>query len=117
VLPFLSDDELVGEIAQCYKELRSRFPAVLPYLAVPFGLFDARTLRLAADAGMTASLTLTGVPLCSRFVPKLGMPRLCVVREWTPGILALKLSRAGPLVNRLRDRRFTPYPALPSPTT
>ncbi len=117
VLPFLPDDELVREIVHCHRELRSRFRDVLPYLAVPFGLFDARTLRLAAQAGMTVSLTVTGVPLPPQFVPELGMPRLCVVREYTPGILALKLSGAAALVNRLRGRRFTPYPALPSPTT
>jgi peptidoglycan/xylan/chitin deacetylase (PgdA/CDA1 family) len=117
VLPFLPDDELVREIAHCHNELRARFPEVVPYLAVPFGLADQRTLRLAAEAGVTVSLTLTGVPLRPRFIPELGVPRFCVVRECTPGILALQLSGVAALVNRLRGRRFTPYPALPSPTT
>jgi peptidoglycan/xylan/chitin deacetylase (PgdA/CDA1 family) len=117
VLPFLPDDEVLREISQCHQELRSRFPDVLPYLAVPFGLFDARTLRLAAEAGMTVSLTLTGAQLQTQFVPELGMPRLCVVRECTPARFALKLCGVGTLLNRLRGGSLTPYPALPSPTT
>lgn len=117
VLPFLPDDEVVREIAHCHEDLRSRFPEVLPYLAVPFGLCDARTLRLAAEGGMTVSLTLAGGPLLTRFVPELGMPRLCVMRECTPGILALQLSGVAAVGNRLRRRRVIPYPSLPSPTT
>ncbi len=62
-LPFLPDQELVAEIRQADEALRERFRDALPYLALPFGLFDARTLRLAADAGMTVSLTLPGCPL------------------------------------------------------
>jgi peptidoglycan/xylan/chitin deacetylase (PgdA/CDA1 family) len=117
VLPFLADDELVREITHCHEELRSHFADVLPYLALPYGLVDARTLRLAAEAGMTVSLTLAGVPLFERYAPELGMPRVCVVRELTQGRLALKLSRAAGLVDWARGRRFASYPTLPSPTT
>ena len=116
VLPFLPDDELVHEIARCHGELRSRFPEVLPYLAVPFGLFDVRTLRLAAEAGMTASLTLAGRTLGRPFAWDVGIPRFCVVRESTSGVVALKLSGVAALLNRLRGRKASMYPPLPSPT-
>jgi len=117
VLPLLQDHELVREIAQCHEELRSRFSDVLPYLAVPFGLFDARALRLAAEAGMTVSLTLAGAPLGRYFVADLGVPRFCVVREHTPRILAFKVSGVVALLSRIRGPRVTRYPPLPSPTT
>jgi peptidoglycan/xylan/chitin deacetylase (PgdA/CDA1 family) len=62
-LPFLPDQEIVAEIRQGYEALRERFRDTLPYLAIPFGLCDARTMRLAGDAGMKVSLTLPGCPL------------------------------------------------------
>jgi peptidoglycan/xylan/chitin deacetylase (PgdA/CDA1 family) len=117
VLPFLPDHEVLHEIASGHDALRARFADVLPYLAVPFGLFDARTLRLAAKAGMTVSLTLAGTPLHPPFAPELGMARICVVREYTAGVLALKLSGVAALADRLRGRKAGPYPDLPSPTS
>jgi peptidoglycan/xylan/chitin deacetylase (PgdA/CDA1 family) len=116
-LPFLSDDDVVTEIRQGYDALRQRFPATLPYLALPFGLFDARTLRLASDAGMTVSLTLPGCPLDRPFSADAGMPRLCVVREHTPGRLTLKASGAARWLDRVRGQAPALYPALPSATT
>jgi peptidoglycan/xylan/chitin deacetylase (PgdA/CDA1 family) len=116
-LPFLPDQELVAEIRQGYEALRERFQDTLPYLALPFGLFDARTLRLAADAGMAVSLTLPGCPLDRRFSAEVGMPRLCVVRQHTPGKLTLKASGAAWLLNRVRGEAAALYPVLPSPTT
>lgn len=116
-LPFLPDQELLDEIRRCHDELRARFRDVVPYLAVPFGLFDARSLRLAAEAGMTVSLTLAGSPLDRPFAPALGMPRLCVVREHGPGVLSLKVSGVATLLDRVRRRSSAPYPVLPSPTT
>jgi len=114
-LPFLSDDELVREIAGCHGELRARFRDVLPYVAIPFGLFDARTLRLATEAGMTASLTLAGETLGGRSHP--GVPRVCVVRAHTSGVIALKVSGMAAVLNRVRGRATAAYPPLPSPTT
>jgi peptidoglycan/xylan/chitin deacetylase (PgdA/CDA1 family) len=116
-LPYLPDQELVTEIRQGYEALRERFPDTLPYLALPFGLFDARTLRLAADAGMTVSLTLPGCPLDRPFSAEVGMPRLCVVRQHTPGKLTLKASGVAWLLDRMRGEAVTSYPVLPSPTT
>jgi peptidoglycan/xylan/chitin deacetylase (PgdA/CDA1 family) len=116
-LPFLSDQEVIAEIRQAYESLRARFPGVLPYLAVPFGLFDARTLRLAGDAGMTVSLTLAGCPLNRSFAPEIGVPRLCVVRQHSPTMLSIKASGVGTLIRLLRREPHTGYPVLPSPTT
>jgi peptidoglycan/xylan/chitin deacetylase (PgdA/CDA1 family) len=116
-LPFLPDDQLVDEVRQGYDQLRARFSRVLPYLAIPFGLFDPRTLRLAAQAGMTVSLTLEGQPLDRPFAADIGMSRLCVVREQAPGMLTLKLSGAARLISRLRGGADNPYPDLPSPST
>lgn len=116
-LPFLSDAELVDEVGRCHEALGARFRDVLPYLAIPFGLFDARTLRLATKAGMLMSLTLAGSPLDRPFDAEVGMSRLCVVREHAPGIVALKASGVAGLLGWVRRRSTTPYPVLPSPTT
>ena len=117
VLPLLADDDLRGEIARCYEDLRACVRDTLPYLAIPFGLFDRRTLRLAEEAGMRASLTLAGASVTQRPAPALGVPRFCVVREYTPGAVALKVSGVAAVVDRLRGRSASPYPSLPSPTT
>jgi peptidoglycan/xylan/chitin deacetylase (PgdA/CDA1 family) len=116
-LPFLPDHEVVAEVRQSYDALRARFPATLPYLALPFGLFDARTLRLAAEAGMRVSLTLPGCPLDRPFDADIGMPRLCVVRQHTPGRLTLKASGVAWLLDRVRGETAPAYPVLPSATT
>jgi peptidoglycan/xylan/chitin deacetylase (PgdA/CDA1 family) len=116
-LPFLPDHEVIAEIRGGYEALRARFQDALPYLAIPFGLFDARTLRLASEAGMTVSLTLAGCPLDRPFATDGGMPRLCVVREHAPRMLALKTSRVAALLGRVRGRTPPPYPVLPSPNT
>jgi peptidoglycan/xylan/chitin deacetylase (PgdA/CDA1 family) len=116
-LPFLPDQEVLAEVGQGYEVLRSRFPDVQPFLAIPFGLFDERTTRLAAAAGITASLTLEGHPLDRPFSAALGIPRFCVVREQGPGMLTLKASAAARLLGRFRRGTSNPYPVLPSPTT
>jgi peptidoglycan/xylan/chitin deacetylase (PgdA/CDA1 family) len=117
VLPFLSDDQVVDEIARGHDALRARFADVLPYLAVPFGLYDDRVLRLALKAGMKVSLTLAGTPVRTSVTPEVDMARICVVREYTTGVLALKLSGVAALADRLRGRRHSPYPRLPSSTS
>jgi peptidoglycan/xylan/chitin deacetylase (PgdA/CDA1 family) len=115
-LPFLPDDEVIAEVRLSHEMLRQRFPSTLPYLAIPFGLFDGRTVRLASEAGMAASLTLEGYPLGRALDGGLGVPRLCVVREQGPGLLTLKASRFS-RIRRLRHSVRTSFPVLPSPTT
>ena len=117
VLPLLADSELTLEISDAFRELRERYRRAVPILAIPFGLFDDRTLRLAAGAGMFASLTLA-----NRLVPagtlSFGIPRLSMTRgaplwkqrlRWSGAVQAARdLLRGGRVVN---------YPALPSATT
>lgn len=117
-LPFLADDDVVAEVRNGFDQLRALVPSTLPYLAIPFGLFDARTSPLAARAGMQASLTLEGDPLDRPFDPAIGLARLCVVREQEPANITLKLSRAAGVIAQVRGHR-TPsrFPELPSSTS
>ncbi len=115
-LPFLADDEVVAEIQQGYTELRERFSNARSYLAIPFGLFTPTTLELARRAGMTAMLTLAGSPLVARTSSPDTIPRLCLVREQSPGKTALKASRLGALLIRMRNRE-PEFPELPSATS
>jgi len=78
LLPALSDAEVVSEVREAYAALRTRFAGVDPILAVPYGLFDRRTLDLARVAGMRASLTLEGRTLDRGY--EAGLPRFCVMR-------------------------------------
>ena len=50
---------------------------------------------------MAASLTLAGETLGRPFASDVGMPRFCVVREYTAGVVALKLSGAAALAESL----------------
>jgi peptidoglycan/xylan/chitin deacetylase (PgdA/CDA1 family) len=116
VLPLLSDPDLTREIAAGYAELRSRLATVLPILAVPFGLYDERTLRTARAAGLTACLSVTGGNLAGdahRYV----LPRYCVTRHDTPARLALCLVGVPDRVRRWRGLPLAPYPELPSATS
>jgi len=115
VLPLLDDHELEHEIVACHDALRERFTNVVPILAIPFGLFDDRTVRIARKAGMTTSLTLAGTALAQRGSGD-DLPRFCVTRSQTALKLQLRLS--GVLARIRRERAAqSRYPALPSATT
>lgn len=116
-LPFLSDADVIHEVESCYKALQQALPAVLPYLAIPYGLYDARTISLAASAGMTASLTVDDRPPGYRLGKEHGVPRSCLVQAHDPARVMLKLSRLGQLMLDLRSRRSDAYPVLPSATS
>ena len=115
VLPLLSDPELRQEIEGAYADLRERFASVLPILAVPFGLYDERTLRLARAAGMSASMSVAGVNLYGKHQEAL--PRYCVNRGDGPVRLGLRLLGLRDLVRRGSRCPLVPYPELPSPTS
>jgi peptidoglycan/xylan/chitin deacetylase (PgdA/CDA1 family) len=115
-LPFLADQEVVAEIQQGYAALRERFSNARSYLAIPFGLFTPTTLDLARRAGMRAMLTLAGSPLVAGTSSRDTIPRLCLVREQSPGKTALKASRFGALLHRMRNRE-PDFPVLPSATS
>lgn len=116
VLPLLDDGEFRSEVGDCLKTLQSRLPRVCPVLAIPFGLFDARSADRARDAGMDSSLTLAARTLHGygrdEALPRIGL----TVRE-----PAWKLVlRATGIVERLFPGRLpgrADYPALPSATT
>lgn len=83
VLPLLGDREVVDEIGDCYQALKARWDRVIPVLAVPFGLYDARTEKLAREAEMSGVLSLSGRTLrhpgpngiLSRFTVSQALPR------------------------------------------
>jgi peptidoglycan/xylan/chitin deacetylase (PgdA/CDA1 family) len=116
VLPLLSDEELHREIAHAYAALLERFGKVLPMLAIPFGLFDRRTLRLARAAGMAASFTLAG----TRHEPGVdahALPRVCVTSGDTAVRFGLRLLGLPEMVRTWSGRDAAAYPELPSPTS
>ena len=116
VLPLLPDADLTREIAAAYRELRERFANAVPILAVPFGLFDSRTVVAAREAGMTASLTLAGTTL-KRHPGWDDLPRFCISRRDTATKLRVRLTG---LLDRGRwswGGSAPRYPALPSATT
>jgi peptidoglycan/xylan/chitin deacetylase (PgdA/CDA1 family) len=107
VLPLLDDATATAEIRDGYATIRERLARALPVLAIPFGLYTARTIELAREAGMHGSLTLANHPLgpsaSAASLPRLSMGR--GLRRWK---LALRM---------LSPRRTADYPALPSPTS
>lgn len=115
VLPLLGDAELHREIAMGYDTLREGFANAVPILAIPFGLFDHRTVRAARAAGMMTSLTLAGATL-EQHGDGDDLPRFCVTRNETALKLQLRLSG---VLERIRRRHTgsSRYPALPSPAT
>jgi peptidoglycan/xylan/chitin deacetylase (PgdA/CDA1 family) len=113
VLPSIPDDEAVREIRECYRTLRARIPGSVPILAIPFGLFDANTARIAQRAGMDASLTLTGHSL---FHPgKHGIPRHAVDRRTKLSRLLIRMAGVTEGLRRLAGRTPDDFPELPSP--
>jgi peptidoglycan/xylan/chitin deacetylase (PgdA/CDA1 family) len=116
VLPLLSDVDLAREIAESHASLRERLPRVLPVLAVPFGLYDQRTLDAAHRAGLTRSLTLSG-DWHDIEPARHALSRFCVTAGDTWPALALRLSGLRRFVRSCSGGRPPTYPDLPSPTS
>jgi peptidoglycan/xylan/chitin deacetylase (PgdA/CDA1 family) len=116
VLPLLSDSDLEREIAESHAGLRERFPSALPILAVPFGLYDQRTLDAAHRAGMTSSPTLSG-DVHGVEPARHALSRFCVTVGDTWPALALRLSGLRRFVRSCSGVRPPAYPELPSPTS
>ena len=116
VLPLLSDTEIEQEISGCSRALRERFDDVVPILAVPFGLFDDRTVRVSRAAGMIGSLTLAGGTLPSH-AGRDDLPRFCISRDESTWKLKLRLLDVLAWLRPRRRRVVPAYPELPSPTT
>lgn len=115
VLPLLSDQAMRQEIEGAYSALHDRFANVVPMLAVPFGLYDQRTLRLARSAGMQASLTLAGRLRESSHEG--AVPRLCITSNDSALKLAIRLLGVPDLLRHASVPATVAYPDLPSPTT
>ena len=116
VLPLLADEELRREIKDAHDSLRDRFARVLPMLAIPFGLFDQRTVRMARSAGMAASFTLAGTRHESG-VDADALPRICVTQDDGAVRLALRVLGVPDMVRSWSGRALAAYPQLPSPTS
>lgn len=112
VLPRLADAELVREIEDSYANLRDRLPAVHRLLAFPYGHFDARTIRLARDAGMQASFSLANRVVRGR--EEDGLPRFGMSRGARPLRTLLRVIGAWELI---AGSRTPEPPVLPSATT
>ncbi len=108
VMPLLDAAECEREVAESYRLIRDRMANAIPVLAIPFGLYDARTDGIARRAGMHASLTLANRSLRS-IGPDAPLPRFSMTRGLKRWKLALRLlvPRRAPVI----------YPALPSATT
>ncbi len=115
VLPLLADDELRGEIAGCHDELRERALRTLPVLAIPFGICDDRTLRIAHDAGMSISMTVGGRTL-GRF-PGRALPRFTITNRERAWKLRLRVTGVADRLRSLRGEPRDAFPELPSPTS
>lgn len=115
VLPLLPPTEAATEIADSFQFLRNNFERVVPVLAVPYGLFDRGTVRLAREAGMEASLSLGGTTL--RVEPaELVLPRLYVGEQTRTWKLVLRMLGLRELLNHDREAAAR-EPELPSCTT
>lgn len=90
VLPLLRPEDQVQEIAGCFVWLRERFPATLPFLVLPYGIYDEVTLVAAREAGMTAALSLTGRTLSGPAGAQI--PRICMTRGIAGWRLQLRLT-------------------------
>jgi len=82
-LPLLDPEEQRWEIAACYRWLRERLPRVRPYLAYPYGLYDASTMEAARSAGVQAAFSAEPRPP-SRRDTELTLPRYCLGETSTP---------------------------------
>ena len=113
VIPALSDADAIREIRDCHRALRDQLPNTVPLLAIPYGLFDARTASLSAQAGMEACLTLTGHALIGTGSD--GVPRFCLDRRTSVMSVLLRTSGPAEYVRWIRGRRAADRPALPTP--
>jgi peptidoglycan/xylan/chitin deacetylase (PgdA/CDA1 family) len=112
VLPFLPDAEVHNEVAGCFGALSERLRNAVPILAAPYGLADARVVRLARAAGMLGTLSVGGTAL-GNAAPE-WLPRICMSAGMSTWRLKLRMTG---VMDSLRWRRGNGFPDLPSATT
>lgn len=116
VLPLLPDDEVRHEIADCLDLVKQRCPNAVPILAMPYGLGDERTVRLARTVGVTSSLSLGGKSLPTRASAE-WLPRVCLSASTSTWKLKLRLAGVVDGMESVWRGQGTEYPDLPSATT
>jgi len=112
-LPLLPDEEVREEVRACYAALRERWPGAVAVLAAPYGLVDERVVRLAREAGMAASLTLSDNTLAVTG-PGGGIPRLGMSRGDPLWKLPLRCAGVAERVRKWRTGRVDAGPELPA---
>ena len=116
VLPLLPDEEAFSEIADSWRRIREACPKALPVLAFPFGLYDERTVRIAREAGMEATLSVVRRTVAG-YAMDTPLPRFCLTQQEKTWKLLMRVTGLG---ERLVPWRLAPreaYPVLPSATT
>jgi len=109
-LPMLSDEACLREIRGAMARLHEELPRTVPVLAYPYGLYDARTAKLAKEGGMTAGITLQGRAVVSADDPFM-LPRLGVGETRSPRSIGLRLS--GTLRRAMIARTGCMHPPMP----
>lgn len=90
-LSLLGAGEQRREIAMCHERLREAFPATVPILAAPFGLFNRDTVTATQEVGLEVCLGLGNRTL--RFAGETGaLPRFCMMHPESTLKLGPRLS-------------------------
>lgn len=109
VLPLLSDDEMIREVAESHEVIRERLRGTVPLLAAPYGYFDARTISCARQAGMAATFSVANRTV--RNSDQDGVPRFGMA-SGTPTLrMMLRLSGALEPFARFRSPESPPMPS------
>lgn len=75
----LGDVELAEELASSFRQTRRAFSDVLPWLAFPYGLSDARVVEATRRAGYEGALLVSGGPVRSiQHLDRFAVPRVNV---------------------------------------
>lgn len=113
VLPLLTTAEQREEIAGCLEALRGHFPATLPILAAPFGLFDKDTIEATRASGLEACLSLGNRTL--HYGGSSGaLPRFCMIHPQSNVRLRPRFSGVFDRIRAWRGEGHAEIPELPS---
>jgi peptidoglycan/xylan/chitin deacetylase (PgdA/CDA1 family) len=113
VLPLLSDAEIHHEIADCHVWLLEEIRSPLPLLAIPYGLRDDRTRRIAIDAGMQDVLRIAPRTVRGGNTAT-GYPRFMVSERRSGWKLGAGLAGVQEIARALRVRPGPDDPVMPA---
>jgi peptidoglycan/xylan/chitin deacetylase (PgdA/CDA1 family) len=97
-LPELTDDQLLEELQGSREEIERRLGQRCLSLAYPYGDYDQRVIRAAADAGYAAAATLAVTPEAPLAWPRIGVYDIDDLRRFK-----LKVSRSVRAFRRARN--------------